>query len=496
MNKPPPDLAGDARRGTRFTSLASAAVIAFQLCQIAVLARLLVPADFAVATIASVAVSLLSFYADFGLSGAIVHFRDADRTQLSTLYWLNVAAGVLLAGLLILLSPYVADYFASPKLRGTLQLLSPAILLSAIGGQYRAIHQRDLAFGILAWANTVNAAASFVIAVAGALLGLGVYSIALGAVAGSAAATSLVIATSPSSSHPSRYFRLQGVKPFLRFGGYQVAERTLGFINTQIDVLILGKFAGMTDLGRYAPMKTLCTKPVALINPILTSVAFPVMSATHSDRDRLARIYLLQVRAIVSVTAPLYLFTLINASPITTLFLGPQWIPAANLLRWLAIYGLLVSMGNPVGSLLLATGRARSSFLWNLALSAVVPLAAIVASPYGVTAIAIAMTAVEALLLLPGWRYLIWPSSGASLRAYLNSLARPTVLAALAAFTAFPMSRLHASPWLIILLTGIVGGIAYAALSLIFNRDIVNLLRQTVLHKRTAEEPSNAHTAD
>ncbi|WP_109124906.1 MOP flippase family protein [Dyella sp. C11] len=495
MKAPFSDLAGSARRGARFTTVASAVVIGFQVCQISVLARILAPSDFAIASIASVAVSLLAFYADFGLSGAIVHFKQASKAQLSTLYWINVIAGTVLAILLIALAPWVGLYFDSPKLTGTLQWLSPVIVFSSATGQYRAILQRDLSFGILAFANASNAAMSFVAAITAAMMGMGVFSVAIGAVAGSLIAAVILFFRSPGFAHPSRIFQLSGVSPFLRFGGYQVAERTLGFINTQIDVLVLGKFVGMAELGRYAPIKTLCIKPVMLVNPILTSVSFPIMSAANQDLTRVARIYLMQIRSIVTLTAPLYFFCVICAGPIVDIFLGPQWKDSTVLFQWLAMYGLLVSMGNPVGSLLLATGRARASFLWNLGLSVLFPLAAVVASPYGVSTIAATITILEGLLLIPGWRILVWASCGASFGSYLAALARPAAIAALAAGITWPITRLHFTSWETLLLTGFVGSLLYAALSLAFNRETATLLWQTIRQRHNTDaSASDAHT--
>ncbi|WP_199096646.1 MOP flippase family protein [Dyella sp. ASV21] len=494
---PPSDLASSARSGARHASLASATTAVLQVLQIALLARILTPTDFAVAAVASVAASLLAFYADFGLSGAIVHYHQASASQLSTLYWLNLGVGFALAIGLFAAAPLAAHFYGNAELEGTLKLLSLSIVMAAFAGQYRAILQKRFAFGVLALANASSAVITCTVSVVAALLGLGVYSIALGVVAGGVTSAAIVVVAGSRVYRPERYFRLAEVGPFLRFGLYQVAERTLDFLNTQIDSLILGKLVGMTDLGRYAPIKALCTKPVALINPVLTGVAFPIMSATQQDRVRVARIYLLQVRAVASLTAPIYFFGILQAPAIIGLLLGNQWSSSADVFRLLALYGLLVSIGNPVGSLLLATGRAKRSFYWNLASALLVPLATICVAPFGIAHIAATMTALQLVLLIPGWRYLIWPSCGASLKSYLWSFTRPVSIAAVATLLAWPVTMAMSSPWGSLLVTGVLGLALYVTLSWIFNRTIVTLIYHTVARRPFALYDSpHADTAD
>lgn len=71
------------------------AVTAFQFVTLAVLARLLSPSDFGLMGIIMVVIGFAQAFADMGISNAIIHRQDATKDQLSSLYWLNILAGVI-----------------------------------------------------------------------------------------------------------------------------------------------------------------------------------------------------------------------------------------------------------------------------------------------------------------------------------------------------------------------------------------------------------------
>ena len=84
-----------ATSGARWTATSTGAKIFLQFIQLAILARLLKVEDFGLMAIANVVLAFATTFADAGVSNAIIHYRDAKREELSSLYWLNVLGGVV-----------------------------------------------------------------------------------------------------------------------------------------------------------------------------------------------------------------------------------------------------------------------------------------------------------------------------------------------------------------------------------------------------------------
>jgi len=121
-----------------------------QFVQLLILARLLEPGDFGLMAMVTVVTSFGEAISDVGVGSAIIHFHEATRRQLSTLYWVNVLAGVFVFGVVQLVAPYAAGMFKEPEVIGLLRTASYMFLVMAVGQQFQFMLERDLKFRTLA----------------------------------------------------------------------------------------------------------------------------------------------------------------------------------------------------------------------------------------------------------------------------------------------------------------------------------------------------------
>jgi O-antigen/teichoic acid export membrane protein len=162
------------------------------------------------------------------------------------------------------------------------------------------------------------------------------------------------------------HFRRSDLKGYMSFGLYQMGERTLNFIYSRMDQLLIGMFLGPIALGYYSFAWNLIIQPVNRINPILTKVAFPLFARIQNEEERLKRGYLTLVRIVATINAPMLVGFAAIAPTLIPLIYGAQWAAAISLIPPLAVVGLLRCIMNPIGTLLLAKGRADLGFIWTL----------------------------------------------------------------------------------------------------------------------------------
>ena len=60
---------------------------------------------------------------------------------------------------------------------------------------------------------------------------------------------------------------------------------------------------------------------------------------------------------------------------------------------------------NPIGSLVVATGRTDIEFIWNIVLLILMPIVVYVGSMFGIVEVTIALTVTMILLFLPSWYF-------------------------------------------------------------------------------------------
>ncbi len=144
------DLGRVAARGAGVTLAGQGARILLQLASVTVLARLLSPGDYGLLAVGLVVVGVGEVFRDLGLTTAAIRAPDLTRGQRDGLFWLNVAAGALLAVLALAAAAPVAALFRQPELADVVRSLSAVFLLNGLTAQYRAGLVRDLRFGAVA----------------------------------------------------------------------------------------------------------------------------------------------------------------------------------------------------------------------------------------------------------------------------------------------------------------------------------------------------------
>jgi len=102
--------------GVKWSGVSMAVVTALQFITLAVLARCLTPSDFGLMGMIMVVMGLAQSFADMGISNAIIHRQDATRDQLSSLYWLNILAGVVVFCAVCVSTPLVVIFYHEPRL--------------------------------------------------------------------------------------------------------------------------------------------------------------------------------------------------------------------------------------------------------------------------------------------------------------------------------------------------------------------------------------------
>lgn len=464
--------------GVRWSSFSALARAGTSFLQLAILARLVEPADFGRMALVFAVLALAQLAADLGVGGAIIQRQSISPEQLSSLYWLAVAAGAALAVLIALASPWIAAFYGEPVLQPLLAIVALGMFVESLWQQLRLLAEKELRFERLAQVEIAAAVAGLAVAVAIALRGGGAYAIAGGALATSVASAGLGWLLLSQGWRPALRLRPGEIREFLGFGAYAMANNLVNTVNVQIDVMLGLRLLGAKAMGLYSMPKNLCLQIVGTINPIVSRVAFPLMAQAQGDVAQLRSYYLQVMRLTASSNFPVFVAIAAFAPEITRLVFGPQWDEAVPLLRVFACWALLRSTGNPVGSLLLARGRIELGFRWNLAWTCVFAAAAYAGSRYDALGMALALTLVGVVGQLPNWYFLVRPLCGAGIGEYFRTMGVPLALALGAGAVAW-----GATSWLdgdlLRLAAGLaLGGGAYWGLCLAFNRDWINAIHE------------------
>lgn len=327
-------------------------VTLLQFAQLSVLARYLEPADFGLMAIMMVVIGFSQAFQDMGISNAIIQRQSITHTQLSSLYWLNIASGVVLSLIVLAISPFVADFYDEPRITGLMAILSSVFVLVAIGNQYRVLCQKELNFRAMEIINVVSTIAGLTVAIVLAVKGFGVLTLVVAMLTQAGLASALFLCVGLRRYHkPSLVYKHSELGGFYGLGLYQMGERSINYISANADKLLIGKLVGVNATGFYNLAWQLIIFPLARINPIVNKVAFPVYSKVQNDPAALNRYYSFNIKALSLVTMPLLAFLLFFSHEVVQIVFGDGWSASAELLPALTLVGIIKALGNPAGAI-------------------------------------------------------------------------------------------------------------------------------------------------
>jgi len=472
--------------GIKWSGISMGAMTALQFVTLAVLARLLSPADFGMMGMIMVVIGFAQAFADMGISNAIIYRQDATKDQLSSLYWLNIIAGVIVFCVVCAATPLVVGFYHEPRLSKLLYLTAVIFLITPLGQQFQILLQKELKFDGLAKIEIATSVVNSMVAIGSAFAGLGVYSLIWGQLAATATKVALLCGVGWRQWRPSLHFAKRDFKGYVSFGLYQMGERAINYLNSNLDYLLIGSMLGASALGYYTLAYNLIIKPSSMINPVITKVAFPVFSLIQNETDKLRRGYLKVLQLLSTVNFPLMIGLAVVAPVAVPVIFGEQWLPSIILIQILTVVGLLRSTGNPVGALLLAKGRADLGFKWNLGLTVTqIPGLYLGAKLGGAVGVAIAFSILMALYSIFNYLILIRTLVGQCLRAYIQSMWPALWVSGVMAFGVFIAGLIfqNASQSIILIIQILCGSAVYLSLMLYRQKTFVEEIKNMVLEK-------------
>ena len=473
-----------AASGLKWTTVSQASRLAAQLLGVLILARLLPPADFGLIAIAATVTGFASLLRDFGTAAAIIQKPDPTPGLLYSVFWLNVAFAVGLAGLVGMLAPFIASGFAQPRLKEVLWLLILTFPIVSLGEVHQALLEKASRFRPLA---IIESAAAF-IGLGGAVLAAwaewGVFSLVLQTLLASFLTTSGLWIV--SRWRPVFRLDVSEIRSVMGFSGNLVGYNVFNYFIRNADTLLIGRFLGASDLGYYSMAYRLMLWPLQNISNVVGRALFPVFSRLQTDQSRLAGAYIRATAAITLITAPLMFGFFVLREPFIAVALGERWQPVADVLAWLVPVGLLQSIGTSVGTLYLATGRTDVMFKWGIAAGLLVIPAFAIGLQWGITGVAAAYAAASLLLFYPGlaipFRWVDLSVSNLLLQimpSIVTAIVMAGVIAILAAV--WPGNTNIQLPRLILLIA--VGIVTYGGISLITQRALLKDIIRAVFNR-------------
>ena len=304
-----------------------------------ILARLLSPREFGLIGMITVFIAVSESFINSGFSSALIRKKNCTDTDFSTVFFFNLAAGILFFFLLFLTAPAISNFFNEPELTAILQVLGVVLIIDSLTLIQRTILTKRIDFKLQAKISVIASIGSGIVAILMALYGFGVWALV----------AQRIIKQGLNSLFlwlwnrwkPILVFSKNSFKELFGFGSKLLLSGLIDTIYQNIYYLIIGKFFSAQELGFYSRADGFKNLPSQNINTIVSRVTYPVLSSIQDDIPRLRNNYQKLIRTIMFVTFILMLGMAAVAEPMIITLIGEKWRPSIVYLQMLSFVGMM-----------------------------------------------------------------------------------------------------------------------------------------------------------
>jgi len=271
-----------------------------------------------------------------------------------------------------------------------MKLLALGFAMQSLSGVSAALLRRHLDFRRLFFIDVGGSLLGYGgVAVALALLGYGVWSLAWANLVQSAVRSAALLI---SMRHPMRPLLGRAeLRGLLHFGVGGTAVVAVNYFALNGDNFVVGRWSGAESLGLYARAYTLMNLPFTHVSNVMSSVLFPALAKVQHDPVRLRRAYLLLTELLAMVAGPAMATLGIAAPHLVRTLYGPQWLGVAAPLQILCLAGYFRALYHLGGIVAQSAGRVYSELRRQVVYAVLVIGGAFVGLRYGLPGVAAAV---------------------------------------------------------------------------------------------------------
>ncbi|CAN5231600.1 hypothetical protein BH10PSE12_BH10PSE12_35130 [soil metagenome] len=453
--------------------------------------RILDPADYGLFAMTQVILGFMAFLNGYGLVSALVQSETLDPHKLRQAFGIMLLLNGALALLQLLIAPLAADYYGQPLVADLLRVQALIYLATPFISIPEAIMGRSMDFKRPAVVNFIAAAAAAAVAITGALMGWGVWTLIFAPLVGFwVKGLGYVVAT---GFVPLPSFDFRGTGAMVAFGASLLGSQLFWIVQSQADIFIAGRVLSPHELGLYAEALFLTQIFVSKFIPPLNDVAFPAYARMQKDPAMIRWSFCKAVRLLLLLSCPIYFGMAVTAQPLVETVFGTKWLPMAPFVAILALampFMTLQVMFAPVSN---ALGRPGITARISAVGAVLMPCAFLIGIRFGAIGLAWGW-----LLAFPILTIVTVRLAGAPMGLHARDVAKaatPAVLASAAMAVVVKAADLVlpalAAPIHLAILVAI-GGLAFAAILLLFARSTANELLGLVVRRAPETGPETA----
>ena len=437
-----------------YKTLERYSVMLFQMVVQIIIARILDPSEYGVIAMMAVFINIATVFTQNGFNRAVVQKKEANDIDFGTALSINFIIGCFFYLLIFFFAPWIAVYYHNTDIKFCIRVLALILPLGSLNSIQVAIANRQMAFGGLFVCTLSASVLSGVVGVVCAVCGLGVWAL-IAQQLSNVFITTILLSTTLNWK-PRFCFDNQSAKSMFAFGWKMMAAAMINTVYSELSSLIIGRRYTSSDLAFYSKGKFFPSLITTGMDAAMDSV---MLSSFAKNQENMTTLHLLMKKSqninCYLLFPSLALFSVV-AEPVIKLILTEKWLPCLPFLYIACFTFAFQPISSSQMQSIAAIGRSDIRLKLEFLKKGVGVLLLIPSIKYGPLGIAVAagITSICGLIIntVACKRIVRYPISETVKDVF------PILLVSLAVMgLMFAIKSLFVSPWLQIIVIGILG---------------------------------------
>jgi len=329
----------DIIKGLSWLSAIRIVVRGLIFIKIPLIARILSPSQVGIFALAAIVLAFAETLTETGINIFLVQKRDSVDKYISTAWIVSILRGAILSLIIFISAQFIVPFFEFSDTLYLIQLISIVPLLRGFINPSVGKFIKDLHFKKEFIYRTSIIAVESIVSVVLVLIYESPTSLVWGMIAG--AIFEIGLSFIMARPIPAMRFKKNLFGEIVKRGKWFTTIGIFSYMYQNLDDLVVGKLLGSGALGLYDYVYKISMLPITEIADVIIKTAFPVFVKFSEDKTRLFRAYLRILLLTLILSMPLGVIFFLFPETILRLLLGEQWISGADILRVLAILGVV-----------------------------------------------------------------------------------------------------------------------------------------------------------
>lgn len=364
-----------------------------------ILARLLFPEDFGIISLILIVPNFLDLITNLSFENALIRHQNDTSPYLDAVWTLNILRGAVIAAVVFLVAPYIANFFNINGSIEAVRLSGLFIFVQGLTNVAQLYFFKEMDFKKIFWRDI-----SMKITYSIATIGLAFLLHSYWALFWGTMLQYIVSSVSTYFLHPYRprlRFNFSVLGELLDYSLWVYGQGLANQIISYFEDTLVGKLTGANSLGLYGKAKSLAGGPITPISSMISKISFPAFARIQNSREKISDGINKSFDVILTVSLPFLAAVLLGGHKIVTIILGERWINIVPVFKIFTIGVTLNVLTSIAGPLFNALGMPKTSFKFDVLFTTTFVISLILLTPqFGIIGAAWSLIVSSTILLI------------------------------------------------------------------------------------------------